>query len=97
GFATQTITEDVETSILLHARGWRSAYIEESLAYGLSPGTAMAYQVQRLRWGQGSMQILRKLNPLFVKGLSPQQRLSYFVSMVHYFDGLQRLILMAAP
>ena len=97
GFSTQTITEDMETSMLLHARGWKSFYHGETLAYGLAPASAAQYHVQRLRWGQGSMQMLRKMNPLFMKGLSWQQRVSYFSSVIVYVDGIQRLIFYLAP
>ena len=97
GFSTRTITEDMETSMMLHARGWKSFYHGETLAYGLAPASAAQYHVQRLRWGQGSMQMLRKMNPLFVKGLSWQQKLSYFSSVIVYVDGIQRLIFYIAP
>ena len=53
GFSTKTITEDMETSIILHGRGWKSVYHGETLAYGLAPSSAFAYHVQRLRWVQG--------------------------------------------
>ncbi|MEP6992748.1 MAG: glycosyltransferase [bacterium] len=97
GFSTRTITEDMETSMMLHARGWKSFYHGETLAYGLAPASAAQYHVQRLRWGQGSMQMLRKMNPLFVKGLSWPQKLSYFSSVIVYLDGIQRLIFYLAP
>ena len=97
GFSTQTITEDMETSMLLHARGWKSFYHGETLAYGLAPASAAQYHVQRLRWGQGSMQMLRKMNPLFMKGLDWRQRISYFSSVIVYVDGLQRLVFYMAP
>lgn len=97
GFSTETITEDMETSLILHAQGWKSVYYGESLAYGLAPASAGAYSVQRLRWGQGSMQILRKFNPLFMKGLSWPQRLAYFNSVTSYLDGYLKLILYLAP
>ncbi|GAC1417377.1 MAG: hypothetical protein NVSMB53_16350 [Gemmatimonadaceae bacterium] len=97
GFSTKTITEDMETSIVLHARGWKSAYHGETLAYGLAPSSAFAYHVQRLRWGQGSMQILRKLNPLTYPGLTVPQRLAYFSSTATYLDGIQKLIFYLAP
>ena len=97
GFSTQTITEDMETSIVLHARGWRSVYYGETLAYGLAPASAGQYHVQRLRWGQGAMQILRRMNPLFVRGLSWQQRLAYFGSVLTYLDGYLKLVFYAAP
>ena len=63
GFSTQTVTEDMETSLILHSRGWKSVYHGETLAYGLAPSSALAYHVQRLRGGQGSVQTLRKFNP----------------------------------
>jgi cellulose synthase (UDP-forming) len=97
GFSTETITEDMETSLILHARGWKSVYYPESLAYGLAPGSAAAFHVQRLRWGQGSLQILRKLNPLTHPGLTIPQRICYFASVTSYFDGLQKMILYLAP
>lgn len=97
GFATQSVTEDMETSIVLHGRGWKSRYHGETLAYGLAPASASQYHVQRLRWGTGSMQILRKLNPLRYPGLSWKQRLQYLASCLDYLDGLQKLVFFAAP
>ena len=97
GFSVQTITEDMETSMILHAAGWTSLYHGETLAYGLAPASAAQYHVQRLRWGQGSMQILRKINPLFQKGLTWRQKIAYFSSVIVYVDGIQRLIFYIAP
>ncbi|MDB4898404.1 MAG: restriction endonuclease, partial [Gemmatimonadetes bacterium] len=97
GFSTQTITEDMETSLLLHARGWTTYYHGETLAYGLAPANATQYHVQRLRWGQGTMQIMRKMNPLFMRGLTWRQRLSYFSALIIYLDAVQRLVFYLAP
>jgi len=97
GFSTVTVTEDMETSLLLHARGWKSVYVAESLAYGLSPGSMEAYSVQRLRWATGSMQVLRNFKPLTHRGLTWQQRICYFDSCIGYFSGLQMAILLAVP
>ncbi|MBD0319137.1 MAG: glycosyltransferase, partial [Gemmatimonadetes bacterium] len=97
GFGTHSITEDVETSLLLHAAGWRSAYYGESLAYGLAAGSATAFHVQHLRWGQGAMQVLRRFNPLTHRGLSMSQRVSYFGSLTAYVGGVQKLVFYSAP
>lgn len=97
GFSTRTVIEDMETSIVLHGRGWKSIYHGETLAYGLAPASAHAYHVQRLRWGQGAMQILRKLSPFTYPGLSVPQRLAYFSATSTYFEGLQKLIFYLAP
>jgi cellulose synthase (UDP-forming) len=97
GFSTKSITEDMETSIVLQGRGWKAMYHGETLAYGLAPSSATAYHVQRLRWGQGAMQILRNMNPLTYPGLTITQRILYFASATTYFDGYMKLILYTAP
>ena len=97
GFSTQTIIEDMETSIVLHSHGWKSHYHQEALAFGLSPGSAAAFHVQRLRWAQGSMQILRKMNPLFLPGLTTGQRFTYLSANLYPFDGWQKLVFYLSP
>jgi len=97
GFATETITEDMHTSFRIHARGWSSAYHNEVLALGLAAQTATPYHLQRLRWGQGTMQLIRRERLLTNTGLSLHQRINYFASALHYFDGYQRLLLYLAP
>ena len=63
GVATETITEDIHTTIRLHRRGWRTVYHNEVLARGLAASDAARYQLQRHRWGTGAMQVLRSENP----------------------------------
>ena len=97
GFATTTITEDIETSLLLHSKGWKSVFYGETLAYGLAPGSAAAFHTQHLRWGQGAMQALRRYQPLSMRGLTLAQRIGYFDSLTTYFSGFQRLVFYLAP
>ena len=97
GFQSTTIIEDMETSLSLHAAGWSSVYHPSALAFGLSPGSAAAFHVQRQRWAQGSMQMLRKKSPLFLPGLTWQQRTSYMAANLYPLDGLQKLIFYLAP
>ena len=97
GFSTRSVTEDMETSIVLHGRGWTSKYHGETLAYGLAPASASQYHVQRLRWGTGSMQVLRKMNPLTYPGLTWKQRVQYFASCTDYLDGLLKLVFYLSP
>ena len=54
------MTEDIHTSIKLHKRGWKSVYYSKSLAFGLAPASAIPFLKQRLRWGQGAMQVWRQ-------------------------------------
>lgn len=97
GFATGTVTEDIHTSIRLHKRGWRSVYYARSLAFGLAPSTLLPFLKQRLRWGQGAMQVWRQEGVLLARGLDWRQRLSYLATMLAYFEGWQRAILFLAP
>ena len=97
GFATGTVTEDIHTSIRLHKRGWKSVYYARSLAFGLAPASVIPFLKQRLRWGQGAMQVWRQEGILFARGLNLRQRLSYLATVMAYFEGWQRLIFFAAP
>jgi cellulose synthase (UDP-forming) len=97
GLATGTVSEGLETSLQLHARGWRSAYLDENLAFGLAPASARAFHVRQLRWGQGAMQALRRYQPVFMPGLTIGQRISYLESLTSFFGGFQRLVLYLAP
>jgi len=97
GFSTKTITEDFETSIVLHGRGWKSAYCVDTLAYGLTPNSVVGFHVQHLRWGQGTMQVWRHYNPLTYPGLTLGQRICHFYSVLVYSDGVLNLIFYSAP
>lgn len=97
GVATETITEDIHTTIRLHRRGWRTVYHNEVLARGLAASDAATYQLQRLRWGTGAMQVLRRENPLFVSGLSIPQRLAYAATLLGWFDAWRSLGYLLLP
>lgn len=97
GFATGTITEDLHTSIKMHKAGFRSLYYPESLAFGIAPDSIKQYLVQRLRWGQGAMQVWRREGFLASKRLTVAQKLNYLASVGTYFDGWQKLVFYFAP
>ena len=97
GFQTQTITEDIHTSMNLHARGYRSCYLNKVLSAGLMPETFDGYLKQRKRWAMGCIQVLLRDNPLTKRGLSLAQRIDYFGSIFYFFFGLPRLICLVAP
>jgi len=95
--ATISVTEDMATAMRLHALGWKSAFHSEVLAYGLAPEDLRSALSQRLRWAQGTLQVLARDNPLFKKGLSIPQRLQYFTTMLSYFDGFSSLVFVLSP
>lgn len=85
------ITEDAELGLRLHAAGWRSAYIRDTLGRGLLPDDWAAYASQRHRWAYGGMRILRRHWRWFLPGaaLTPRQRLRYMAGWLPWIgDGL---------
>lgn len=95
--ATISVTEDMATCMRMHALGWKSAYHHEILAHGLAPDDVKTMLTQRLRWAQGTVQVMLKENPLVQKGLTLGQRLMYFATMWSYLAGFAALAYIAAP
>jgi cellulose synthase (UDP-forming) len=97
GVATDTITEDIHTTIRLHRRGWKTVYHNEVLARGLAAGDADTYQLQRHRWGTGAMQVLKVENPFVIGGLTVTQRLAYAATLLGWFDAWRSLGYLIIP
>ncbi len=97
GIQGETITEDAETALELHRRGYRSVYVNRPMVCGLSPETFDAFILQRSRWAQGMVQIFLLKNPLLAKGLSFIQKLCYLNSCLFWFFGLARIVFFLAP
>ena len=97
GAATDTITEDIHTTIRFHRRGWKTVYHNEVLARGLAADDAAQYQLQRNRWGTGAMQVLRVENPLLVPGLTLGQRLGYAATLLGWFDSWRTIGFLLLP
>lgn len=97
GIMTQTITEDLHTSVELHSRGWKSVYVNEVLVTGLAPSDLKTFEVQRLRWAEGNMTVATFSNPLTTKGLSFHQRVAYIASLFHWTIGIPKFIFYMAP
>ncbi|MEH1913054.1 glycosyltransferase [Nostoc sp.] len=97
GVSSNSITEDMNTAMRLHSAGWKSIYHNELLAEGLAPDDLSSTLKQRLRWAQGTIQVLLKENPLTKSGLTFWQRLQYFKTMYSYFSGFATLVFIACP
>jgi cellulose synthase (UDP-forming) len=97
GFSGMSITEDCETALALHSRGWNSVYVDKPLIAGLQPATFASFIGQRSRWAQGMMQILRFRFPLLKSGLTIAQRLCYMSSTLFWLFPFPRTIFLVAP
>ncbi|ALN73084.1 UDP-forming cellulose synthase catalytic subunit [Aureimonas sp. AU20] len=97
GFSGITITEDCETALDLHSRGWKSIYVDRSMVTGLQPETLSSFIGQRSRWCRGMLQILFLKNAALIPGLSLAQRICYLSSALVWFFPIMRVVFMVAP
>jgi cellulose synthase (UDP-forming) len=95
--ATISVTEDMATSMRLQSLGWSTVYHHERLATGLAPDDLGTMLKQRLRWAQGTMQLMLRQNPFVQRGLTVAQRLMYFSTMWSYLSGFAALVFFASP
>lgn len=68
-FATDTLSEDCDIGLKMHKGGWRLV-MSEATMYTTVPQTLQGVARQRIRWGRGAIQVLRKhrdmiLNPRY--------------------------------
>lgn len=97
GMSADSITEDLLTSLLMHARGWKSVYVPLIVARGMAPEDLGEYWKQQFRWARGSLEVLWKCNPLRIPGLTRNQRIQYLASVTFYLTGLVVLIDASLP
>lgn len=97
GFSGQSITEDCESALALHCRGWHSLYVDKPLIAGLQPETLVSFIGQRVRWAQGMLQILTLNRPFLQSGLSAAQRICYAGTNLFWLFPLTRLTFMFSP
>lgn len=99
GFATGTATEDIHTSLRLHAKGWKSVFLPEPLAYGLEAENFKEFYKQRKRWAAGSLGLLFRSvdSPLRAKGLTLAQRLNYLSACLAHLQGVQKACFFLTP
>jgi len=97
GVATETITEDIHTSIRMQKLGWRTVAHNEVLARGLAAADASQYMLQRQRWARGAMQVMREERLLTSPRLTVTQRLAYSATLWGWFDSLRSLSFIAIP
>ncbi len=98
GISTETIVEDMHTTLALIRAGWKTAYHHQTLALGLAPATAEQYLLQRRRWGMGSMQVLAKERLLLAKRwLSWRNYYEYLSGTLWWLEGVATLLVFLVP
>lgn len=92
GVATRTVTEDLDTSLVMHRAGWRTVYHDQNLAVGLAPHNLAAYLLQRERWARGTLKVLLSTgSPLVDKAWNWRGHLAFLGNLAYYLMPLQLL------
>ena len=97
GFPEETVTEDMHAAVRLQKLGLKSAYHDEPLAFGIAPPDFRGFLRQRLRWGEGNMQVCRIEGVPFSRALSLRQNICYLLLALAYADSWRKLVIYVAP
>lgn len=82
GFQYGSVTEDFNTSMLLHSQGFISRYYTGKTAVGMAPLSLVGFYEQRKRWSTGGLQIV--FSPLFYERV---QKLPMVYKWIYTFSG----------
>ena len=91
------LTEDMHTSMLLHAKGWKSIYVPGVVSKGLVPWNFSGYCKQQLKWARGTFDLLFRVYPRVFTSLTLHQKIFYLIAPLFYLYGLKSLIDFAVP
>jgi len=97
GIPTGSITEDMATGMLIQNEGYKSFFVRETLALGLTSENFQDLMKQRDRWCRGNTQVMKKYNPLTMKNLTFAQKLIYLDGFVYWMFGLQKMVYIISP
>lgn len=81
------LAEDLHTSIHLHAAGWRSAYVSESIAKGLEPTELSGFFIQQFKWAHGVTSLLRDVYPRLMTRLDFKTNICYAWRLTCFLPG----------
>ncbi|MEO1449704.1 MAG: cellulose synthase catalytic subunit, partial [Bacteroidota bacterium] len=91
------LSEDMHTSMQLHAKGWRSVYVPEALTRGLVPATLSGYYKQQLKWSRGTFELLFRVFPKLAFNFTFRQFLHYLTLPLYFLAGLITFIDLIVP
>ena len=98
GIATDTIVEDMHTTLGLIRNGWKTVFHHQTLAVGLAPATPEQYLLQRRRWGLGAMQVLTKERLWAAKRwLSWRNYFEYLSGTLWWLEGVATIVIFFIP
>jgi len=98
GFPSQAISEDINLTYTMLARGYETWWLNEKLSIGLSAEGIPEYITQRARWCLGTIQVaLLRDGPLFGPGFTFTQRWHYLHGVLNWLCKPFMALLLVAP
>jgi cellulose synthase (UDP-forming) len=98
GFPSQAISEDINLTYTMLARGYETWWLNEKLSIGLSAEGIPEYITQRARWCLGTIQVaLLRDGPLFGSGFTLTQRWHYLHGVLNWHCKPFMVLLLVAP
>lgn len=97
GIPIGSITEDMATGMLIQNAGYKSFFVKDTLAIGLTVENFEDLIKQRDRWCRGNTQVIKKFNPLKMKNLTISQKLIYLDGFFYWMFGIQKMVYILSP
>lgn len=98
GFPDEAISEDINLTYTMLKKGYRTAWLNEPLSFGLSAEGIPEYITQRARWCLGTIQVaLLRSGPIFGRGYTFTQRWQYFHGVLNWLCKPFMVLLLVAP
>lgn len=97
GGHAQGLAEDLQTSLRIHSKGWKSVYNPVIVSRGLVPEDFGSFCKQQLKWARGVFEVLFDDLPEAAKGFSFWQKVSYFSTGTYYFCGFTTFFFILVP
>jgi cellulose synthase/poly-beta-1,6-N-acetylglucosamine synthase-like glycosyltransferase len=82
------LAEDLNTSLALHAAGWRSVFVPELKARGMVPIDFLGVAKQQFKWARGVFEVLLTTYPRSFFRLSLRQNVAYLLRCTYYLVGI---------
>ena len=97
GFATETITEDFATGLLIESHGFKGIALPYDEVYGKNVENISSLLKQRSRWCRGCIQTYNNYKIVTNKGLNIKQKVDYLSGIYYWFFGVRNIIYLLVP
>ena len=91
------LAEDLQTSMKLHAAGWKSVYNPVIVSRGIVPEDFGSFCKQQLKWARGTFEVLFVDFPSAFPTLSFWQKITYLNTATYYFSGFVTFLFTLFP